>query len=189
MAETPPTAATDTSSDAPLRQAAGAPVTIHDLTCHELSMILLSKLTDAAHIWGSSHEELLDIAKENGILAISNADLREIRPLGSQSLNANAIVRRRAKAFEEQVAERYERARIARETTRYRTPKLVLMQIAIIFAVSLAYEWYGSLEAAKTAGALWLGWATPPPPPCPPLTWLQQIAPWMAESRPSHCND
>ena len=163
---------------------------VEDLTTQELSMLLLSKLTDSAQIWGASREELQECAAENGITVLSDEDIREVWPLGKPSESANAETERRAKDFEAQLTERYERARIARETARVALPSKVLIgQLMLVFVLTWSRQRYGSVAAAKEATLQWLGWVpAAPPPPCPSLTWLQRATPWLKNGESRECN-
>lgn len=163
---------------------------VEDLTTQELSMLLLSKLTDSAQIWGASREELQECAAENGITVLSDEDIREVWPLGKPSESANAETERRAKDFEAQLTERYERARIARETARVALPSKVLIgQLMLVFVLTWSRQRYGSVAAAKEATLQWLGWVpAAPPPPCPSPTWLQRATPWLKNGESRECN-
>ena len=163
---------------------------VEDLTTQELSMLLLSKLTDSAQIWGASREELQECAAENGITVLSDEDIREVWPLGKPSESANAETERRAKDFEAQLTERYERARIARETARVALPSKVLIgQLMLVFVLTWSRQRYGSVAAAKEATLQWLGWVpAAPPPPCPSPTWLQRATPWLKTGESRECN-
>lgn len=181
-------AAVCTSDDSTAATSSTRP-TVEDLTTQELSMLLLTKLTDSAQIWGASREELQEFAAENGITALSDEDMREVWPLGKPSESANAEAGRRAKDFEAQLTERYERARIARETTRVALPSKVLIgQLLLVFVLTWSRQRYGSVAAAKEAMVQWLGWAPPAPPPsCPSPTWLQRATPWFKNGEPREC--
>jgi hypothetical protein len=163
---------------------------VEDLTTQELSMLLLTKLTDSAQIWGASREELQECAAENGITVLSDEDIREVWPLGKPSESANAETERRAKDFEAQLTERYERARIARETARVALPSKVLIgQLMLVFVLTWSRQRYGSVAAAKEATLQWLGWVpAAPPPPCPSPTWLQRATPWLKNGESRECN-
>ena len=163
---------------------------VEDLTTQELSMLLLTKLTDSAQIWGASREELQECAAENGITVLSDEDIREVWPLGKPSESANAETERRVKDFEAQLTERYERARIARETARVALPSKVLIgQLMLVFVLTWSRQRYGSVAAAKEATLQWLGWVpAAPPPPCPSPTWLQRATPWLKNGESRECN-
>ena len=186
MSSKQPNTATATGSGAD--PAATAAVTVEDLTKEELSKLLLTKLTDATDIWGATRKELLDIAAQCEISTLSREDLQEVWPLGRPTAREAAVNKRRAKAFEEQLTERYTRHRIARDATRSTLPsKFLLTQLFVLTVLSLCKRQYGSLSAAKQATVQWLGFAPPPPPPCPKPNWLQRVTPWLKHGRPGEC--
>ena len=159
----------------PAKRITASPVVaskVQHLTTAQLRNLLLIKLPMGVGVnaWGASREELLEMAAENGIDALTEDDMDEIGPAMPEKTKAN----KSAEDTRFELEKRMNRARQARELARPQW-KFTLQMVMVVIIGFLQGR---KLDVIKVS----LGLKEAPPPPlprCEPLPWWQKPLPWI----------